>query len=267
MVKKIAINYTSESLVDWLRLQGRGIVTLVGAGGKTTLMYKLARELVASGKQVLTTTTTRIAWPSAEQTPLVLASRSGSPLVEPLAKSLERAGHVTVGLVRGDNSDKLEGLESSLIDDLLDLLPVDWILVEGDGAARKPLKAPAIYEPVVPSGTSLVLGVIGLTCLGLRLDETNVHRAELFSKLSGYPCGSFIEPDSLVALICHENGLLKNCPPGATAAVFLNQAETDSLVAAGKKVIKTVKERCRSMVDTLAVGCARSNAPVFCRIG
>ncbi len=267
MTKAVSTNYSPGTLADWLRLEGRGIVTLVGAGGKTTVMYRLARELVERGKLVLTTTTTRIAWPEPGQTPVVLASGSGSDLAGPLARCLERAGHVTAGLSPESAGGKLEGLEPGLIDDFLDILPVDWILVEGDGAARKPLKAPAAYEPVVPYRTSLVLGVIGLSCLGLSLEEANVHRAELFSGLSGLPCGSPLTPDSLVALICHDEGLLKNRPPGARAAVFLNQAETDSLVEAGKKITRSVRQRCRSLIDAAAVGCARAKAPVFWKIG
>ncbi|MCK7504559.1 MAG: hypothetical protein MZV70_11045 [Desulfobacterales bacterium] len=47
-------------MCDALLLHGGGVVSLVGAGGKTSLMYRLARELAGTGQAVLTTTTTRI---------------------------------------------------------------------------------------------------------------------------------------------------------------------------------------------------------------
>ena len=43
-----------------LRIRPTEVVVLVGGGGKTTLMFRLADELVASGSRVVTTMTTRI---------------------------------------------------------------------------------------------------------------------------------------------------------------------------------------------------------------
>jgi probable selenium-dependent hydroxylase accessory protein YqeC len=44
-------------LSDNLPLKGGGVISFVGAGGKTTLMFRLARELAEAGKSVLVTTT------------------------------------------------------------------------------------------------------------------------------------------------------------------------------------------------------------------
>lgn len=43
----------------------------------------------------------------------------------------------------------------------------DFVLVEADGSRRLPVKAPAVYEPVIPPGTDLVVGVIGLDALAV----------------------------------------------------------------------------------------------------
>ena len=48
------------SLREGLQLSTGGVVCFVGAGGKTSLMFRLARELSAGGDSVLTTTTTKI---------------------------------------------------------------------------------------------------------------------------------------------------------------------------------------------------------------
>ena len=45
------------------------VVTLVGAGGKTSALFRLADEAVASGRRVVTTTTTRLFASQAEQAP------------------------------------------------------------------------------------------------------------------------------------------------------------------------------------------------------
>ena len=53
----------------WEALQVRKgeVISFVGAGGKTTAMYRLGRELAAQGWRVITTTTTMIRPPSPKQ--------------------------------------------------------------------------------------------------------------------------------------------------------------------------------------------------------
>ena len=43
-----------------LGVQSREVIVFVGAGGKSTAMFRLANELVGQGKRVVTTTTTRL---------------------------------------------------------------------------------------------------------------------------------------------------------------------------------------------------------------
>jgi probable selenium-dependent hydroxylase accessory protein YqeC len=44
-------------LIDTLQLTGQGLISIIGAGGKTSLKFRLAKEHEDSGKSVLTTTT------------------------------------------------------------------------------------------------------------------------------------------------------------------------------------------------------------------
>ena len=113
------------------------MVALVGAGGKTSTLYALARQAADSGRTVVVTTTTHI------------LRHPGLPLVEEptperLRAALAEHGVVTVGTVfRGD---KLSGAGTP--EELR--RAADVVLVEADGAKRLPLKAPAEYEPVIP---------------------------------------------------------------------------------------------------------------------
>ena len=112
------------------------MVALVGAGGKTSTLYALARQAADSGRTVVVTTTTHI------------LRHPGLPLVEEptperLRAALEGHGVVTVGTVfRGD---KLSGAGTP--EELR--RAADVVLVEADGAKRLPLKAPAEYEHVL----------------------------------------------------------------------------------------------------------------------
>ena len=51
------------------------------------------------------------------------------------------------------------------------------LLVEADGSRQKPVKVPAEHEPVLFSGTELVIGVLGMKSVGQRIKDV-AHRPE-----------------------------------------------------------------------------------------
>jgi probable selenium-dependent hydroxylase accessory protein YqeC len=80
-----------------LALGDKGVISLVGGGGKTSLMYSLARELVSFGKRVLTTTTTKIFMPTCEESPATIVSGISQEIVEKANALLVNHSHLTVG--------------------------------------------------------------------------------------------------------------------------------------------------------------------------
>ncbi len=224
------------------------VVALVGGGGKTSLMFALARVLSASGQRVICTTSTKIYPPSVEQSQsLVLMhpeekafSRSLAELAEALA--LNRQATVAHGLVlqgemdsTGCMSVKLKGLSPVMLDRLSGTFPDAWILVEADGAAMRPLKISATHEPAVPPCTSICVAVLGLDALGQPFGSSVVHRAHLWSCLTEMaPQGSMIAPRpgepltwaNFVCLVEHPEGLFRTCPAGCERVVFANKADT-----------------------------------------
>ena len=158
------------------------VVTLVGAGGKTSALFRLADEAVADGRRVVTTTTTRIFASQAEQAPsrLVLEpDRSAAIDWAALEAKLARHGHCL--LVTSLAGPKCEGLPPQVVDALAARaheLGISLIAVEGDGSRRRPVKAPAPHEPVIPDCTTHLVPVVGLDALGLPLSEPYVHRPE-----------------------------------------------------------------------------------------
>ena len=58
----------------------------------------------------------------------------------------------------------------------------DYILIEGDGAKEKKIKAWNNTEPCIPSFSTKVIGIINLDILDLKLEENNIHRFELFKE-------------------------------------------------------------------------------------
>lgn len=197
------------------------IVSLTGAGGKTTLMLALAQEAVAAGLTVVTTTTTKIFPPEPHQSPKLLLTRDGLT-VSYLADQLKEKRHVTVGHAMLD-SGKIEGIPTQIVRLCADT--ADLVIVEADGAAHKPVKAPESWEPVIVPFTDLVVPVVGLDCLGKPATQEWVFRLERFLEVTGLGAGDEITPESLGVLSAHPEGGCKAVLPSAGVIPFLNKAE------------------------------------------
>ncbi len=189
------------------------IVSVVGAGGKTTACKALGEALARRGQTVLLTTTTHIFPP-----PGVPLTVGGIHFVAPAAK-LTAAGKETA------KDGKLKGFSGEEIDSLSKTGMFDVLLVEADGAKGLPLKAPETWEPVYPFNTRLTIGVIGLDGLGKPLSDKTVHRCERFSKVTGAKAGDQISWDHLLALAVHADGLFRAAPPNAVKIILLNKAD------------------------------------------
>lgn len=220
------VPHPSERLTDLWRLGPSEVVALVGAGGKTSLMEALARDFEAEGALVLLATTTKIRPPGPGGRRLVIAPRL-EELLEALGDVVgpgdPPAGRSPV-VGRGLTADgKVEGVPPEWVPALRDLPGVAAVLVEADGSAGRPLKAPAPYEPVVPSCASLVVAVAGLDAQGARLDEGHVHRPELLARSLGLPVGAPVPPADL--LRASVEGYERRAPSHAGFLVFLNKAD------------------------------------------
>jgi molybdenum cofactor cytidylyltransferase len=94
----------------------------------------------------------------------------------------------------------------------------------------------------------MVVQVVGLTGLGKMLDDENVHRPEIFSRLSGLPLGQPVTTDSLVRVLTHVEGGLKNIPADAHRIVLLNQADTPELQSAARGLAQALTPAYHSVV-------------------
>lgn len=156
----------------WAQLDVRpGVTSVIGSGGKTTLLHVLAAELSAKGTVVLTTSTH--IRPS--QTLPCLVSPTEQALREALA--LHRA--VCIGSRNAEGKLSAPELSFRTLASL-----ADYVLVEADGSRRLPLKAHAAHEPVIPENSGNTVCVVGAGGLGQPISEV-VHRPELFCRLGG----------------------------------------------------------------------------------
>lgn len=212
------------TLAEALRMAAGESVALVGGGGKTTAMFRLAREVVDRGGRVITTTTTRIFGAQIALAPAHVPAADATQ--ERVAAALAVHRHVLVTGPTEADSGKAEGVSLDLFQRLRAWFPEACLLNEADGSRMRPFKAPADYEPVIPTDTTLVLPVVGADVFGAPLDAEHVHRPELVSALCGAPLGTPITPAIVARVLAHPDGGRKGVPARARVVVLINKVET-----------------------------------------
>ena len=172
------------------------IVSLVGAGGKTTVMYQLAEHFTKLGKKVLVSTTTHIFQP---------ACNFAESVAE--VEALWQAGcYAVVGSVEAGTG-KLTQLSEAVLEIYCRL--ADLVLIEADGAKRLPCKAPDENEPVLLENCDTIIAVMGLDALYKPISEV-CFRLEKVQEVLGVASEHCLNEEDAVELLLSEQGAFKN---------------------------------------------------------
>jgi probable selenium-dependent hydroxylase accessory protein YqeC len=212
------------SLTEALAIGAREHIALVGAGGKTTLMFVLASELRRKGKHLITSTTTKVWHEQALQASCVILADEDFCWVEKLKAELATGGYAFLGRSLLE-SGKVKGIDPPLADRLFQELEVDYLLVEADGSAGCPVKAPALHEPVIPESVTEVVALLGLEAIGQKLVPEVAFRHDLVASITGLRQGEELSVPALSRLFLHPAGLFKGSPASAKRVVFLNKLD------------------------------------------
>ena len=224
-----------RGLLAQFRIGAGDVVSLVGAGGKTTLLGRLAAEARQGGLRVIVTSTTHMGAGRPPGEPILLDT-DPKPLAR-LDNALRTQGHAIV-LGRRIRPDKIRGLPPGQVDGLRGM--ADLILVEADGARGRSLKVPAAYEPVLPPSSTAVIVVAGIDVLGSSLDEERVHRVELLSSATATARGALVDEQVLVSALRFPAGYLARVPPHARCGVFLNKVEGPDRRAVATRIARAL---------------------------
>lgn len=230
-------------------LDNRARVALVGSGGKTTALFQLAR---AFDQPVVVTTSTHLGiWQRRFADFHIIIEKSTD-----LVSSIVRRDGVTLLTAGPVGDQKLAGLDGDGLARLEEIsrelgFPV---LIEADGSRQKPLKAPAGHEPAIPGWVGYVIVVAGLSGLGERLTEKVVHRAEIFSKLSGLGEGELINEIGLARYLKHPAGGMKNIPTDAKRLLLLNQADDAESYFSAMRVANLIN----SFYSLITISCLKT---------
>ena len=185
---------------DAFRITGK-CVSVIGSGGKTTLLRVLSKRLPGT---VLLTTSTHIR--PFTDLPLVEASGENSPenrarVLGNLRAALDRSRIVCLG--RPEPSGKLA--DPSPVLPFEALLPeADYLLVEADGAAGRPLKAHRPWEPVIPACSDRTVCVVGASGLGRPASES-CHCPDLFASLAGISADTPVSAEHIASVLNRES--------------------------------------------------------------
>jgi molybdenum cofactor cytidylyltransferase len=205
-------------------------VAFTGAGGKSTALFQLAREL--SPTVVVTATTHLGAWQ------ISAADYHLTPKYLDFPEDMPSQGVILI--TDEFENDRTRPISPEMLEWLYDKSKNEnlSLLIEADGSRQKPLKAPAEHEPPIPGFVDTVIVVAGLSGLGKPLDDKYVHRVDIFAQLGGLKIGQTVTPDSITRVLSHSQGGLKNIPAGARRIAFLNQADTPELRSIGGKMAR-----------------------------
>jgi probable selenium-dependent hydroxylase accessory protein YqeC len=215
-----AESHFDRALLRALDLERRagGVISIIGAGGKTTLMFALAHALAGKGRRVVTSTTTKILPPGPAECPCFVAPADAFDL-ERLNYLLSLHYHITIG---GSLSEgKVQAPEMSFLAEIREI--TDWLILEADGAAGKPIKAPEPWEPVVPDFTDVLFVVVGLDALNRRSTRDVVFRLERFLDIAGLREGDPITSSAIVKLLLSPSFV--NVRPGAAMVAVFNKTD------------------------------------------
>lgn len=219
-------------LANQLGLGERELVSLVGGGGKSTMLFALGNGLASQGRRVVLTTTTKMSRDQALSAPTVCWSASE------VGAAFGKPGPLM--LVADIDDHKISGAPPEVVDHLFEASDADYIIVEADGSRGRPLKAPGPHEPVVPSLSTTVVVLVGIDAVGNRLDAV-AHRVKVATRFTGLTPSTLITPRHCVDILMHQDGVLRPCPPAARVVVAITKVSTEADIEAADEMERLLR--------------------------
>ncbi|GAB6137886.1 selenium cofactor biosynthesis protein YqeC [Halanaerobaculum tunisiense] len=238
-----------QQLQKSLGIKQGDLVTVVGAGGKTATIIALVQEPI---KQRLLVTTTTHFTEFDQFSNLEIMGEDTIQIINKLTDIWQKeaqqkvvVGRKLINYQATGVSYKIKGILPTEIDKLKLVFSDLNILVEGDGSAGKPIKAPASYEPVVPNETDILIPVLGMSGLGKEINDQYCHRLKQLTRLTDK---NVIDKELIVKILTSVNSYgyyqnkVRNYIP------ILNQVEENNLAKIRKIAFELVEKGIKKVI-------------------
>lgn len=199
-------------------------------------MYRLAKEIAALGERVIVTTTTHIMVPGESDAESLILSDDLNTILQQLRQRLKSQRIVAVGSRLASAEGKMKGIQPEWVDEIADRIVDARVVVEADGSAGRPFKAPADHEPVIPTAADLVVPVVGIDVIGRLCGPEAVHRPERVARIAGIAEGVPITPEIVAKVMLHPLGTAKGSPAQARVVPVINKVDDHSLLEIAREI-------------------------------
>lgn len=216
------------------------VISLVGGGGKSTLLAYLAERFAACGMRTAIMTTTRMACPG-----------HICRTMEDCRALWAQGEYAACGEITENG--KFREPEEALLKALLE--EADTVIVEADGAHMLACKAPAEHEPAILPQSDIVIGVMGIEVLGGAVGEV-CHRPQHVCALLGCDENHLLTAADLADIFVSAKGAKKNVGTRAFYAV-INKCDDAKRIGDGEAVLEALKKRgqTKAVLTSFRAGC------------
>lgn len=242
-----------KNLTSIFNINKGDIISITGAGGKTSMMFRLASNLKKMGS-VLITTSTKIAIPN-DGFDFLFTSYDDYKKALMDGKISNLKNKVLCLGEKLEGKEKLASLEYERIKEICK--EFDFCLIEADGSRRLPFKFWYDYEPVIYDFSNKVIGILPMHVYGIKPSEEFIYNYSGYIDYVGeIEKNKKIDYKSYAKLIKYNKGLYKGFE--GPKYLFLNRVESEidferaCLIGNAIKLLDRTKDQlsCKEIIRT-----------------
>ena len=271
------------------------VISLVGAGGKTSTAFWLAKAYKKLGHHVLITTTTKMYLPpmhsvdyfisldkfNIHQINTIAPSRSHfdktnssvntqnnrlqgsiSFLYQNIIQQIEsKTNKAEMQQVKT----KVQGITPNEVEQLKKHSPFTIMIIEADGAKCLPIKCPANHEPNMPACSDVVICVSSAETIFKPINSAQINRWHDFSALTRSDSGQILNKAVLSRLLSHSDGSFKRAPKSSFKIWLINKIDLNNTPSKLKKMATEIHKNINN-IDEIWLTNMREPNPIKTRI-
>lgn len=246
----------AESLLDLLEAR-RGIVCAVGAGGKKSLLRRLALDNAVNGRVAITATVYTTYFQEHLGFGVALDEEDGLPAA---VAALDR--DVSVAYARpGEKPGRRGGVGFATLERIHREGGFLASYVKADGARMRLVKAPEADEPALPPFATTVIPVLSVLAVGEPLTPRVAHRVDRVAGIAGLAENETLTPAHLGRLLASPAALLKGTV-GKPVCPVINMVDDATREAQAREIAATALALTDRFDRVVLLSLAREEQPV-----